>query len=150
MSFSEQQIVGLKDHQIQELVNAIRDKVEPLTGIQWTREVISKAVMEYLTDSGLRVDGKVPAKTPRTDAVQESAKSLPWGSVVVVPEGHPPHDPWELARHLEEDIRRLRGQLENCVQHLEGVSRRHHSEQGKHAECIDSANKTLYETFNKD
>jgi len=41
------------------------------------------------------------SKTPRTDAVNKAAIELPWGSAVVVPEGHPPSDPWALARELE-------------------------------------------------
>ena len=44
------------------------------------------------------------SKTPRTDTVHKAAMSLPWGSCVVVPEGHPPTCPWELARQLEREV----------------------------------------------
>ena len=46
--------------------------------------------------------------TPKTDAVQESNRSLGWGSAVVVPDGHPPSDPWELSRQLERENNELK------------------------------------------
>ena len=57
------------------------------------------------------------SNTPRTDAVQEAAGKLPLGSIVVVPEGHPPSDPWELCRQMEREleiIRELCIKAENC------------------------------------
>ena len=50
-------------------------------------------------------------KTPRTDAVQTAANFLPYGSLVVIPEGHPPSDPWALARELEVENNKLRAKL---------------------------------------
>ena len=47
---------GLKDHEIQELVNAIRDNVEPLTKAQQLRERIASATTKYLESKGLRID----------------------------------------------------------------------------------------------
>lgn len=47
---------GLKDHEIQELVNAIRDKIQPLTTVQCLREMISSTVCEYLESKNLRID----------------------------------------------------------------------------------------------
>ena len=47
-----------------------------------------------------------------------------------------------------EHLNRLRGQLQNCVNHLEGAKR--HScgkRQEKYAQAIESANKALYETL---
>lgn len=41
--------------------------------------------------------------TPRTDEVQKACNALGYGSMVVVPEGYPPHDPWELSRILERE-----------------------------------------------
>lgn len=47
---------GLTDHQIQELVNVIRDNVEPLTKAQQLREHIASATTKYLESKGLRID----------------------------------------------------------------------------------------------
>ena len=47
---------GLKDHQIQELVNAIRDATAPMIPHQCLREVISSAALRYLEAKGLRID----------------------------------------------------------------------------------------------
>lgn len=49
---------GLKDHEIQELVNALRDKLEPLTPVQALREMISSTVCNYLEENELRIDKK--------------------------------------------------------------------------------------------
>ena len=49
--------------------------------------------------------------TPRTDAVYAAENLLPFGSIVVVPKGHPPCDPWELARTLERELAALKAQL---------------------------------------
>ena len=46
---------------------------------------------------------------------------------------------------MNETIDRLRGQLQNCVAHLEGVQRRFGN--GSHTKAIESANKALYETL---
>jgi len=46
--------------------------------------------------------------TPRTDKVQEAARQLPMGSMVVIPEDHPPYDPWELCRQLERELNEIR------------------------------------------
>ncbi len=45
--------------------------------------------------------------TPRTDEVLKAASALPFGSMTVVPDGHPPCDPWELARQLEIELKEL-------------------------------------------
>jgi hypothetical protein len=43
----------------------------------------------------------------------------------------------------------LRGQLQNCVNHLERAKRRSYGqEQRRYEEAIESANKALYETLN--
>lgn len=47
-------------------------------------------------------------------------------------------------KELEKVIDRLRGQLQNCVNHLDRANRRDH---GKYSECIESANRALYETL---
>ena len=49
--------------------------------------------------------------TPRTDAVLEAAKALSCGSIVQIPEGHPPCDPWELARELERQLAEAQAEL---------------------------------------
>jgi hypothetical protein len=49
---------GLKDHQIQELTNAIRDKLRPLIPHQCLREMISSAALKYLEEKNLRIDKK--------------------------------------------------------------------------------------------
>lgn len=46
----------------------------------------------------------------------------------------------------EETIQRLRGQLQNCVNHLERCKRKIPSNEKKLNDCIEVANKTLYET----
>lgn len=43
-------------------------------------------------------------------------------------------------------IDRLRGQLQNCVAHLERANRYIHN--GGYDQCIESANRALYETLN--
>ena len=76
--------------------------------------------------------------TPRTDAIEKANEDLRCGSIV--------HDPWELSRTLEKDCRELRGQLENCVCHLQGVARRWPSEYERHAGCLEQANNVLSKT----
>ena len=49
--------------------------------------------------------------TLETDAVFQAHLSLPQGTNVVIPKGHPPCDPWELARKLERENADLRKQL---------------------------------------
>jgi len=49
-----------------------------------------------------------------------------------------------------ETIDRLRGQLQNCVNHLDRVKRRYPSMQEKLSACIESANKSLYETLHEE
>ncbi len=49
--------------------------------------------------------------TPRTDAVMRAALDLPWGSIVEIPEGRPPSDPWQLARELEKENIILRKEI---------------------------------------
>jgi aspartate ammonia-lyase len=49
---------------------------------------------------------------------------------------------------IENEKDRLRGQLQNCVNHLELAKRKcGHRTEEKIAECIESANKALYETL---
>ena len=50
------QMKGLKDHEIQELVNVIRDEVEGYEETQALREVISGATIRYLESKNLRID----------------------------------------------------------------------------------------------
>ena len=50
----------------------------------------------------------------------------------------------------DETIDRLRGQLQNCVNHLDGVKRRYPSMLDRLDACIESANKALYETLHED
>lgn len=45
---------ALKDHEIQEFVNLLRDKLEPLTDNQSLRERIASIVVPYLESRGLR------------------------------------------------------------------------------------------------
>lgn len=47
---------GLKDNEIAELVNAIRDAVAPITKHQCLRELVSKATVNYLKSEGLKID----------------------------------------------------------------------------------------------
>lgn len=47
----------------------------------------------------------------------------------------------------DEAIQKLRGQLQNCVNHLEGIKRRFPSMGDRVNPCIESANKALYETL---
>lgn len=49
---------------------------------------------------------------------------------------------------LEGIIDRLRGQLQNCVDHLEHAKRRQYSRNNPYDKVISDANKALYETFN--
>ncbi len=48
---------GLKDHEIQELINEIRDSVKVLTDNQSLRERVAGSVMSYLISKNLRIDG---------------------------------------------------------------------------------------------
>lgn len=48
---------GIKDHEISELINSIRDAVTPITSHQCLRELIHKAAIGYLESNGLRIDG---------------------------------------------------------------------------------------------
>lgn len=48
--------------------------------------------------------------TPRTNEVFKNRSKLPYGSMVVAPEGHPPSDPWALARELERELNELNKQ----------------------------------------
>jgi len=48
-------------------------------------------------------------------------------------------------REQEEIIERLRGQLQNCVNHLDRAKRRTYGMNLD--ECIESANRALYETL---
>lgn len=47
---------GLKDHQIQELINSVRNELKPFIKLESLREFISGAVMEYLEKNKLRID----------------------------------------------------------------------------------------------
>lgn len=49
---------GLKDHQIQELTNALRDAVDDYVEVNWIREVIFRTIIEYLEKNNLRIDKK--------------------------------------------------------------------------------------------
>lgn len=49
------------------------------------------------------------------------------------------------SRERAETIDRLRGQLQNCVNHLEHAKRRQH--RSDYDDVIESANKALYETL---
>lgn len=50
----------------------------------------------------------------------------------------------------DKTIDRLRGQLQNCVNHLDGIKRRCPSSTERIQSCIESANKALYETLHQD
>lgn len=56
---------------------------------------------------------------------------------------------WKAAQvgESEETIQRLRGQLQNCVNHIERLKRHHPRETEKLEACVQSANKCLYETL---
>ena len=65
-------------------------------------------------------------------------------------------DPWEqpaadtkeLPSEVEEILTRLRGQLQNCVNHLDRVKKRGgRQDEEIIRECVESANKCLYETL---
>lgn len=47
---------------------------------------------------------------------------------------------------LEQIVDRLRGQLQNCINHIERANRR--DTRGDYSKAIESANKALYETLN--
>jgi hypothetical protein len=47
---------GLKDNQIHQLVNAVRDATTPMIPHQCLRGVIAAAVTKYLEQNGLRID----------------------------------------------------------------------------------------------
>jgi hypothetical protein len=49
-------VVGLKDHEIQELVNLLTAKLRPLTKAQCLREMIHNELVPYLESRGLRID----------------------------------------------------------------------------------------------
>lgn len=49
---------GLKDHEIAGLVNAVTEKMLPLTGLQSTRGLIAAVVVDYLEEEGLRIDAQ--------------------------------------------------------------------------------------------
>ena len=56
----------------------------------------------------------------------------------------------QASRRIEDDerkITRLRGQLQNCVNHLERARRQHYEGDRKYADAIEAANKCLYETL---
>lgn len=56
--------------------------------------------------------------------------------------------PVESVVNSDEVIQRLRGQLQNCVNHLELCKRQTHGKSKKSVDdCIESANKALYETL---
>ncbi len=47
---------GLKDHEIQGMVTALKNKLRPMIPHQCLREVISASVMQYLRVNNLRID----------------------------------------------------------------------------------------------
>jgi hypothetical protein len=47
---------GLKDHEIQELVNLLRDRIRPISEHQCLREFVHGVVTGYLERKGLRID----------------------------------------------------------------------------------------------
>lgn len=49
---------GLKDHQIQELSNHMRNTLKPICGYECLRELINKAICGYLNDNNLRIDNE--------------------------------------------------------------------------------------------
>jgi len=51
-----------------------------------------------------------------------------------------------VQKHLQDKIDRLRGQLQNCVNHLERAKRKTSNDQ--YDDAIESANKALYDTLN--
>lgn len=53
-------------------------------------------------------DNRYPEDTPRTNEVLKASEALPFGSIVVIPEDHPPSCPWELARTLEREVAKLK------------------------------------------
>lgn len=59
--------------------------------------------------------------TPRTDAVYDANEKLGWGSVVDVPKGYPPSDPWELLRELEKELATIREQNQALLDALEAA-----------------------------
>lgn len=58
---------------------------------------------------------------------------------------------WQAAKELyaprEETVHRFRGQLQNCVNHLDRMKRKNPSYDATLSPCIESANKALYETL---
>ena len=51
---------------------------------------------------------------------------------------------WKTINEQEGVIQRLRGQLQNCVNHLDRAKRKYPTR--SYDNCIESANKALYET----
>jgi len=49
---------------------------------------------------------------------------------------------------LDEIVDRLRGQLQNCICHLEGARRKSYG-RTNYDDCIESANRALYETLGR-
>lgn len=49
------------------------------------------------------------------------------------------------ADHVKAIENRLRGQLQNCINHLDKAKHRHPNDES-YSKCIESANKALYET----
>lgn len=47
---------GLKDHEIQELINDVRDELKVYINLQCLRELIAKPVLKYLETKDLRID----------------------------------------------------------------------------------------------
>lgn len=64
------------------------------------------------------------------------------------PPGPPAHrSPGCSTAYAEDVIQRLRGQLQNCVNHLERAKRKGYG--GNFDEAIESANRALYETVGR-
>ena len=88
----------------------------------------------YLFDMGL---SRATLKTlPAIREAIEVLKLRESGQLVRVPPSQGP------------TVDKLRGQLQNCVNHLERAKRHSYGTQtNSYAQCIESANKTLYETL---
>ena len=70
---------GLKDHEIAQLVNAIRDNVVPICASQQLRARIESALTSKLGEMGLRLDG------PQQAAVRLVRRLAPCGCMPQVP-----------------------------------------------------------------
>ena len=61
---------------------------------------------------------RYPEDTPKTNEVLKACEDLPFGSIVVIPEGHPPSCPWELARNFERDYAALAAVIKRLLESM--------------------------------